>query len=196
MYRSSLVVPPQLSNVTIKKVALPPSHPEVVGQAKPAVSFSALKPGNKNLEMMAIGNVMASFAPVPKRRKILEDTIAPEQQKPQIEENPIEDVPQNKPAKIVAKRNSQNPAAPSFAASKGAKKAKKEFAVQNSNLQFKDIGGLDRVLKELCELLLHIKHPDVYRHIGLPPPRGFLLHGPPGCGKTLLAQAIAGVSEF
>ncbi|CAO1324190.1 unnamed protein product [Diamesa hyperborea] len=72
------------------------------------------------------------------------------------------------------------------------KKFKKEVFAKKSLLTFADVGGMDKVLKELCELILHIKHPEIYRHIGLPPPRGFLLHGPPGSGKTLLAQAIAG----
>lgn len=76
---------------------------------------------------------------------------------------------------------------------KNAKRFKKEFSPQSTNISFANVGGIDKILKELCELLLHIKHPEVYKHIGLPPPRGFLLHGPPGCGKTLLAQAIAGV---
>lgn len=70
---------------------------------------------------------------------------------------------------------------------------KREYPTVVSNVSFKDVGGADKILKELCELLLHIKHPEVFRYMGLPPPRGFLLHGPPGSGKTLLAQAIAGV---
>lgn len=82
---------------------------------------------------------------------------------------------------------------PSTPSSRPAKKFKKEFSPQSASVSFENVGGIDKILKELCELLLHIKHPDVYKHIGLPPPRGFLLHGPPGSGKTLLAQAIAGV---
>lgn len=72
------------------------------------------------------------------------------------------------------------------------KKFKKEVYAKKSSLTFADVGGMDKALKELCELILHIKHPEMYRHIGLPPPRGFLLHGAPGTGKTLLAHAIAG----
>lgn len=72
------------------------------------------------------------------------------------------------------------------------KKFKKEVYAKKSDLTFADVGGVDKALKELCELILHIKHPEMYKHIGLPPPRGFLLHGAPGCGKTLLAHAIAG----
>ncbi|XP_054146425.1 nuclear valosin-containing protein-like isoform X2 [Melozone crissalis] len=60
------------------------------------------------------------------------------------------------------------------------------------SVKFEDVGGNDETLKEICKMLLHIRHPEVYTHLGVVPPRGFLLHGPPGCGKTLLAQAIAG----
>lgn len=77
-----------------------------------------------------------------------------------------------------------------------SKKFKKEFAAKKSHFTFESIGGIDKILKELCELLLHVNNPNVYKRIGLPAPRGFLLHGPPGSGKTLLAQAIAGVCTF
>lgn len=81
---------------------------------------------------------------------------------------------------------------PTASGSKKTSASKKEFAAKTSTLSFADVGGVDKILKELCELLLHLKHPELYEHIGLTAPRGFLLHGPPGSGKTLLAQAIAG----
>ncbi|NXK46230.1 NVL protein, partial [Chauna torquata] len=64
------------------------------------------------------------------------------------------------------------------------------------SVKFQDVGGNDETLKEICKMLIHVRHPEVYNHLGVVPPRGFLLHGPPGCGKTLLAQAIAGELEL
>ncbi|XP_070590444.1 nuclear valosin-containing protein-like [Erythrolamprus reginae] len=72
----------------------------------------------------------------------------------------------------------------------------REIELQTSSVTFEDIGGNDEILKEICKMLIHIRHPEVYTHLGAVPPRGFLLHGPPGCGKTLLAQAIAGELEL
>ena len=76
--------------------------------------------------------------------------------------------------------------------SSGKKRKKLEVAVGSSNVTFADFGGNDEVLTNICKLLVHLKHPEVYLKLGVTPPRGFLLHGPPGCGKTLLAHAIAG----
>ncbi|XP_059215817.1 nuclear valosin-containing protein-like isoform X2 [Centropristis striata] len=73
------------------------------------------------------------------------------------------------------------------------KKAKsKSPELQYPSLRFEDVGGNEETLTEVCKLLIHMRHPEVYSQLGMVPPRGFLLHGPPGCGKTLLAQAVAG----
>ena len=61
-----------------------------------------------------------------------------------------------------------------------------------SNLTFDDVAGIDDVKEELEEIIDFLKHPQKYRNFGIRMPRGVLLVGPPGVGKTLIAKAVAG----
>jgi ATP-dependent 26S proteasome regulatory subunit len=61
-----------------------------------------------------------------------------------------------------------------------------------STTTFADVAGMDAVLPEVSEIVSYLRHPEKYDAVGARPPRGVLLHGPPGSGKTLLARAVAG----
>lgn len=57
---------------------------------------------------------------------------------------------------------------------------------------YDDIGGCRKALAQIRELIeLPLRHPILFKTIGIKPPRGVLLYGPPGCGKTLIARAVS-----
>ena len=61
-----------------------------------------------------------------------------------------------------------------------------------SHISLADLGGVDPIIHDLTELIaLPMLYPEVYTFSGIQPPRGVLLHGPPGCGKTMIANAFA-----
>ncbi|XP_039035606.1 probable inactive ATP-dependent zinc metalloprotease FTSHI 1, chloroplastic [Hibiscus syriacus] len=72
-------------------------------------------------------------------------------------------------------------------------RSKAEARVDGSTgVKFNDVAGIDEAVEELQELVRYLKNPELFDKIGIKPPHGVLLEGPPGCGKTLVAKAIAG----
>jgi len=68
----------------------------------------------------------------------------------------------------------------------------KETVVEIPNVSWDDIGGLEKVKKELQEMVqFPVEYPEKFEKFGQQPSKGVLFYGPPGCGKTLLAKAIA-----
>ena len=68
----------------------------------------------------------------------------------------------------------------------------RETVVEIPDVTWEDIGGLEDVKKNLQEMILYpIDHPEKFHKFGMQPSKGVLFYGPPGCGKTLLAKAVA-----
>ena len=102
-----------------------------------------------------------------------------------------EEIPKDVMEKIVVTgedfKNAQKEIQPS---------ALREVLVQIPDIKWDDVGGLDDVKQELKEAVeWPLKHPETFQRLGIRPPKGTLLYGIPGTGKTLLAKAVASESE-
>ncbi|ODV84176.1 hypothetical protein CANARDRAFT_29334 [[Candida] arabinofermentans NRRL YB-2248] len=101
-------------------------------------------------------------------------------------EAPEEQQQQQKEEEVKPKKRSKD-------SHKSAKRAKISKDRTPPTITLSSLGGLDEVTRELMEVVgLPILHPELYLSTGIQPPRGVLLHGPPGCGKTTIANALAG----
>ena len=66
----------------------------------------------------------------------------------------------------------------------------------STNVTYEDIGGLQEQIQRIREMIeLPLRYPELFQRLGIDPPKGVLLYGPPGCGKTLLAKAVATEAE-
>ncbi len=78
-----------------------------------------------------------------------------------------------------------------------SEKTSKELEeLERRKVTYEDIGGLEEEIQRIREMIeLPLRHPELFKRIGIDPPKGVLLHGPPGTGKTLLARAVAGETD-
>ena len=66
------------------------------------------------------------------------------------------------------------------------------FLTPRPAVRYRDLGGMESVIPVVRQLVeLPLRHPQIFRTVGIPPPRGVLMYGPPGSGKTMIAKAVA-----
>ena len=74
--------------------------------------------------------------------------------------------------------------------------AEKSLEEKGTIISYEDIGGLSREIHRIREMIeLPLKYPEIFERLGISAPKGVLLHGPPGCGKTLIARAVANETD-
>ncbi|ODV62333.1 putative AAA family ATPase RIX7 [Ascoidea rubescens DSM 1968] len=94
-------------------------------------------------------------------------------------------------AKENKERTRKRTKEPSISGLNKRQKVDKDRSPPNASLS--QLGGMDEIITDLLEVIgIPILHPEIYLSTGVEPPRGVLLHGPPGCGKTTIANCLAG----
>ena len=109
---------------------------------------------------------------------------------PEIKWREEEELPRDVVEKLIVKRDDFENALRVVEPS-----AMREVLIEIPKVKWEDIGGLEQVKQRLKEMVeWPLKNPDSFKRVGIEPPKGILLYGPPGCGKTLMARAVANES--
>ncbi|THV01438.1 AAA-domain-containing protein [Dendrothele bispora CBS 962.96] len=130
--------------------------------------------------------------PTPPTEEAPEITPSNTEPIPEVTKSIIESTPsESKPASTSAKRKIRS----TRTTEENSKRQKTSgnAVYDPPSARLSDLGGIDSCIEKMLEVVaMPLCHPEVYLHTGVQPPRGVLLHGPPGCGKTALANAMAG----
>lgn len=109
---------------------------------------------------------------------------------PEIKWKEEEELPREVMEKLIVKRDDFENALRVVEPS-----AMREVLIEVPKVKWEDIGGLEQVKQRMKEVVeWPLKNPDSFKRVGIEPPKGVLLYGPPGCGKTLIARAVANES--
>ena len=110
---------------------------------------------------------------------------------PEIQLRANEEIPEETLKKLIVRKKDFDEALKVVRPS-----AMREVLVEIPNINWDDVGGLGKIKQELIEAVeWPLKFPESFKRLGIKPPKGILLYGPPGVGKTLLAKAVAKESE-